>query len=134
MDVARVFEIALEPSDPNSPDSITSEKPMMALSGVLQLVRHVGQEFGLGAVGGLGALGLAHVFLVEVDELLAALLLGAPRQAEVVDRRHQPPLAVDQLLLVLLSCVMSVPIETVPPSRVFSSLTCSQRPSASCRS
>ena len=75
---------------------------MMALSGVLQLVRHVGQEFGLGAVGGLGALGLAHVFLVEVDELLAALLLGAARQAEVVDRRHQPPLAVDQLLLVLL--------------------------------
>ena len=30
--------------------------------------------------------------------------------------------------------VMSVPIDTVPPSRVFSSVTCSQRPSRSCRS
>ena len=32
------------------------------------------------------------------------------------------------------SWVMSLPTETVPPSRVFNSFTCSQRPSANCRS
>src|SRR5690606_11294409 len=44
----------------------------------------------------------SHVFAVELDQLPAALLLGAAGNREIVNGRHQPPLALDQLLLVLL--------------------------------
>ena len=60
-----------------------------------QLVAHIGEEFRLRLVGFLGAGLLGGVFLGELAE---ALLRGA----QVGDRRHQPALAVDQLLLVRL--------------------------------
>ena len=73
-----------------------------------QLVAHIGEELRFRLVGLLGAGLLLGIFFGELGQLLACCDC-AP---QVGDRRHQPPLAVDQLLLVRLSAVMSVPTET----------------------
>ena len=65
-------------------------------------MRHVGQELGFGPVRGLGALGFLHVFVIELDQFARPFFLCPAGKAEVMDRRHQPALAVDQLLLVQL--------------------------------
>ena len=65
-----------------------------------QLVAHIGEELRLGLVRFLGARLFLGVFLREVGELLGLALQRLLRFAQVVDRRHLPLLALDQLLLV----------------------------------
>src|SRR5690606_11415009 len=67
-----------------------------------QFVRHVGEEFRFRLVGRFRPFLLAHVLAVEFDQFARTLLLGAARQAQVVDGRHEAALAVHQLFLVLL--------------------------------
>ena len=86
-----------EPSAPNMPDSMISEKPMMALSGVRSSWLMLARNFDLAWLASSARLvGVASASCRACD---LQLLL---RLAQVGDGRHQPLLAVDQLLLVLL--------------------------------
>ena len=71
--MSSVYSACFSLSSPNSLSCRTSEKPMMALSGVRKLVRHVGEELRLVAVGGFD---------------LAALVLDLAEQPGVLDRQH----------------------------------------------
>ena len=84
------------------PDSMISEKPMMALSGVRSSWLILARNLRLGLVGLLGAGLLLGVFLGQLGELLGLVSQRLLRGAQVGDGRHQPALAVDQLLLVQL--------------------------------
>ena len=75
---------------------------MMALSGVRSSCDMLARNSDLARLAASARSVSRMYFLLRSTSSLGALLLGAARQAEVVDRRHQPPLAVDQLLLVLL--------------------------------
>ena len=67
-----------------------------------QLVAHVGEELGLGAVGALGLRLLVEVALGEVGELLRLRLELLARLLEVRDGRDELLLGLDQPLLVAL--------------------------------
>ena len=67
-----------------------------------QLVAHVGEEFGLGAVGALGLRLLVEVALGEVGELVGLRFELLARLLEVRDDGDELLLGFDQLLLVAL--------------------------------
>ena len=66
-----------------------------------QFMTHVGEEFGLGAVGGFGLRFLLMIAFGEIGELLGLLLERAARLSELGDSRQEQPLGVDELLLML---------------------------------
>ena len=70
-----------------------------------QLVAHIGEEFRLGAVGGLGARFLLMIAFGEVGELLGLLFERPARLLELRDGRQQQPLGVDELLLMTASAL-----------------------------
>ena len=67
-----------------------------------QLVAHVGEEFGFGLVGFLGAGFLPGVFLREIGEFDGLPFELALRTFQVDHRGAQPKIVLDQLLFVLL--------------------------------
>ena len=85
-----------EPSAPNIPDSMISEKPMMALSGVRSSWLMLARNFDLAWLASSARLAASSA---SWPGLHLQLVL---RLAKVGDGRHQPLLAVDQLLFVLL--------------------------------
>ena len=64
-----------------------------------QLVAHVGEEFRLGAVGGLGPRFLFVIAFGEIGELLGLLFERAARLSELCNGGQKQPLGVDELLL-----------------------------------
>src|ERR1700682_2558192 len=87
------------PSGPNIPDSMISENPMMALSGVRSSWLMLARNFDLAALASsarvalLAARFLSGVFPRGVAALVALPLELLLRVAQVRDRRHQAPLA-----------------------------------------
>ena len=119
-----------EPSGPNMPDCMISEKPMMALSGVRSSWLILARNSDLVSVRLLGAILLLGVFLGELDHLLRLQLELLARLAEVGDGRHQAALAVDQLALVALqlgdvgadrdeAAVLGAPLVDLQPAAVL---------------
>ena len=87
------------------PDSMISEKPMMALSGVRSSWLMLARNFDLAWLA-------SSARLREFGELPGLGLELLLRLAEVGDGCHQPLLAADQLFSCCFSGVMSVPTET----------------------
>ena len=75
---------------------------MMALSGVRSSCDMLARNSDLARLAASARSVSRMYFLLRSTSSRGALLFGPAGQAEVVDRRHQPPLAVDQLFLVLL--------------------------------
>ena len=90
------------PSGPNMPDSMISEKPMMALSGVRSSWLMLARNFDLAWLASSARVFSSEYFSREVGELLGLRLERLLRGAQVGDRRHQPLLALHQLLFVPL--------------------------------
>ncbi len=67
-----------------------------------QLVAHVGEKIGLGAIGRFGLRLLLVVALGEIDQLLGLLLERASGLTQLGDGREQQALGVHQLLFMLL--------------------------------
>ena len=75
---------------------------MMALSGVRSSCDMLARNSDLARFAA-SARSVSRIYLrLSSTSSVDSLLLGPARQAEIVDRRHQPALAVDQLLLVQL--------------------------------
>ena len=90
------------PSGPNIPDSMISEKPMMALSGVRSSWLILARNFDLVWFASSARVFSSAYFSRELGELLGLIFELLLRVAQVGDRRHQALLAVHQLVLVQL--------------------------------
>ena len=73
-DVAAVIVYLSQPSAPKMPLSMTSAEAEDGVERRAQLVAHLGEELGFGAVGALGLRLLVEVALGEVGELLGLQL------------------------------------------------------------
>ena len=102
---------------------------MMALSGVRSSWLILARNFDLAWLASSARVFLLGVFLGQLGELLGLPLQRLLRGAQVGDRRHQPLLAVDQLLLVQLergdvgadrdvAAVLGAPLADVQPAAV----------------
>ena len=128
-DVAAVFEVfrvAERAEQPGLHDLGESDDGVERRA---QLVAHVGEECRLRLVGLLGAVLLLGVALGQIGELLGLALERLLRGAQVDDRRLQPLLALDQLLLVPLelgdvgadrdeAAVLGAPLADLQPAAV----------------
>ena len=76
-----------------------SAKPMICVERRAQLMAHVGEEFGFGAVGALGLGLLFEILFGEFGELLRLVFERLARLAQVGDGGRQTPFAVEQLAL-----------------------------------
>ncbi len=105
------------------PDSMISEKPMMALSGVRSSWLILARNFDLAWLASSARVFSAAYFSASSRQPLL-------RGAQVGDRRHQPLLAVDQLFLVRLergdvgadrdiAAVLGAPLADVQPAAVL---------------
>ena len=94
-----------------------------------QLVAHVGEKIGLGAIGRFGLRLLLVVALGEIDQLLGLLLERPARLAQLRDGGEQQALGIHQLLFMLLergdvgsdrheSAVARAPLVDLQPSAV----------------
>ena len=104
-------------------DSMISENPMMALSGVRSSWLILARNFDLAWLASSARVFSSGVFFGELCEPML-------RGAHIGDRRHQPLLAVDQLLLVRLergdvgadrdiAAVLGAPLADVQPAAIL---------------
>jgi hypothetical protein len=93
VEIARVSEVAegLLLHHLREADDVVERRP--------QLVAHIGQELGFGAVGALRMGFLFEVAFGEFGELRCLQFESLARAPQVGDGRHQPPLGIEQLFL-----------------------------------
>ena len=106
-----------------------SEKPMMALSGVRSSWLMLARNFDLAWLASSARVFSSAYFSARSASCCGLQLERLLRVAQVGDGRHQPPLAVDQLLLVLLergdvgadrdvAAVLGAPLADLQPAAV----------------
>ena len=128
-DVAAVFVVFVAPSGPNMPDSMISEKPMMALSGVRSSWLMLARNSDFAWLASSARVFSSAYFSASSASWRLLDLQRVLRAAQVVDRRLQLPLAVEQPLLMPLergdvgadrdeAAVLGAPLADVQPAPV----------------
>ncbi len=102
MDVAGIFGIFRRTDRPEHAGEQDFGKAENGVERRSQLVAHIGEELGLGLVGGLGAFFLRLIIGVGDGQFGLLALQLALRGGEIADGRHQPPFLFAQALLMAL--------------------------------